>query len=450
MTVAQRQVHSADGGYEQAVAAAVQAKTIWGILPARARAEALVRISGEIAHRRQAIRDALIADVGKPFSEADAEIDAALNMLAFFAGWPLWGRTQQVATLAGFPEGSVMLKPRGVAGLITPWNYPISNPVQKIAAALVCGNPVLWRPSIVCGHSSLLLAEAIDAAGLPDGVFSVLLEDGSYLSRRLVADSRVDAISFTGSTAVGKDIYATASARLATVQCEMGGKNAAVVLADADLELAAKRIALGAFSFAGQKCTALSRVFIVASVADRFLALLQNEINALPFGDPVDPRTVVGPVISAAKKAELVQACAEAEARGLRRVPLSPLRIGNTDGDAFFPPTLFSHVPPSDPLMQEELFGPVLALAEVGDLDEALRCVNACGYGLAASIFTVSRVDAQSFAARAEVGVVKINQATPGLSVGLPASGWKNSGAGIGELAEESIRFFTKPTSVFA
>jgi len=450
VTVAQMSLHSAEAEYEKTVVAAVQARATWGMLSARARADALVRISGEIARRRQTIRDALIGDVGKPFSEADAEIDAALNMLGFFAAWPLWGRTQQVATLAGFPEGGVLLKPRGVAGLITPWNYPLSNPVQKIAAALVCGNTVLWRPSVVCKRSSLLLAEAITAADLPEGAFTVLIEEESYLSRRMVADPRVDAISFTGSTAVGKDIYATASARLAAVQCEMGGKNAAVVLADADLQDAARKIALGAFGFAGQKCTALSRVFVVASVADRFRALLEIEIGALPFGDPRDPQTVVGPVISVAKKAELVQACTDAEARGLRRAQLNQRQVGAVSEDAFFPPTLFCDVPPNDLLMQEELFGPVLALARVIDLDEALRCVNECRYGLAASIFTASRADAQYFAAHAEVGVVKVNQATPGLSVGLPASGWKDSGAGIGELAEESIRFFTKPTSVFA
>lgn len=435
--------------YERAIAGAVRAKEDWASLPAQMRSNMLQRIASELAARRQAIRDTLIAEVAKPFGEAEAEIDAALNMLRFFAGWPLWGRTPQVGECSGLSQGRVLLRPRGVAGLITPWNYPLSNPVQKIAAALVCGNTVIWRPSALCITSSRLLSETIAAATLPQGVFSMLIEDGSVLSRRLVDDGRVDAVSFTGSTEVGRQIYATASERLAAVQCEMGGKNAAVVLANADLQDAARKIAMGAFGFAGQKCTALSRVYVEAAVSDRFSQCLEAEVSALVVGDPREESTVVGPVISREKKLQLDQVCCDAVARGLRCV-----RPGEgasaADSGALFLPTIFYDVPQDDPLMQDELFGPVLAVARVANVGEALQRVNDCRYGLAASIFTSDATVAREFASRAEVGVVKVNQATPGLSVGLPASGWKNSGAGIGELAEESIRFFTKTTSVFA
>lgn len=277
----------------------------------------------------------------------------------------------------------------------------------------------------------------------------MLIEDGSVLSRRLVDDVRIDAVSFTGSTEVGRQIYATASARLAAVQCEMGGKNAAVVLANANLQDAARKIALGAFGFAGQKCTALSRVFVEATVIDRFSQCLEDEVCALVVGDPRWESTIVGPVISREKKRQLDLVCNGAMARGLRWVRPGEGQCA-IENDALFLPTIFYDVPQDDPLMQDELFGPVLAVAQVENVGEGLQRVNDCRYGLAASIFTSDVAVAREFASRAEVGIVKVNQATPGLSVGLPASGWKNSGAGIGELAEESIHFFTKTTSVFA
>ncbi|AWC25831.1 Aldehyde dehydrogenase, thermostable (plasmid) [Aminobacter sp. MSH1] len=420
----------------------------WRCMPVEARARILARLAELISVEKERFAQLLIREVGKPLGEARAEVDASVRMLEYFAGWPFWGRTGQVGVVSSLPEGGVLLKPQGLVGLITPWNYPLSSPVQKIAGALVTGNVVIWRPSPLCQETSALVTDLAVRAGLPDHVLTTLYEQGSDLARRLVADPRVQAVSFTGSTAVGQQIRQTVLQRQGAIQCEMGGKNAAVVVADADLRHAARRIAYGAFGFAGQKCTAVSRVYVEHEVADAFLALLSEAVSALGFGDPQSERTVAGPVISSDKRRELDGVREAALARGIPQLHLELTTVGDSTGGAFFAPTVFHDVPRDDDLMREEFFGPILAVTQVSDLTDAIACVNDSDYGLAACVFTTDRAKARRFAAEAEVGTVKINDSTPGLSVGLPAGGWKGSGAGVGELGDESIRFFTRSTAV--
>lgn len=353
-----------------------------------------------------------------------------------------------LGTVSSLPAGRVLLKPKGVVGLITPWNYPLSNPAQKIAGALVTGNVVVWRPSSICSQSSALLAALLARAGLPEPVLATIYETSSDLARQLVADDRVNAISFTGSTMVGRQIRATVLGRGGSVQCEMGGKNAAVVLSDSDLRHAAERIAYGAFSFAGQKCTAVSRVYVEGGVMGEFLSLLAEATSELVVGPADHPDTFVGPVISAAKKRDLVDICESARSRGIRALAIDQKTVGIATDSSMLAPVIFTDVPHDDDLMKTEFFGPVLAIAAVGSLAEAIRRVNGNEYGLAACIFTTDRDKARHFAGSVDVGTVKINDSTPGLSIGLPAGGWKASGAGIGELGDESIRFFTRSTAV--
>lgn len=430
------------------VTRAVAAVHGWTKTAPLSRAKILSDLAQVLSDGSEDLARLMVEEVGKPITEARFEVAAAIDMVTAFAAWPYWGRSSRIGEQSGGVEGHVILKPRGTVVLITPWNYPISNPIQKIAAGLVTGNAIVWRPSPRVPRCSEALAAIFERLGLPEGVFSSLLEAGSEGAAALVADPRVSAISFTGSSSVGARIFGEARSPDTIVQCEMGGKNAAVVLFDANLEIAADRIVAGAFGFAGQKCTALSRVFVEAEVADKFQLALKAAAGATVFGDPADGSTQVGPVISPEKRMELDAVVEGACARGLKPLAVEYKNAGDVSGDAFFAPHIFLDVPRADPLMREEFFGPILAVGRVADLDNAIEAVNDSPYGLAAAIFTSDRSKARRFAAEVEAGTVKINEATPGLSVMLPATGWKSSGAGPGELADESIRFFTKATAV--
>ncbi|WP_370212000.1 aldehyde dehydrogenase [Roseovarius sp.] len=433
---------------EACVSQAAEAMPGWARTAPLDRAARLNQLARLLSDNCETLAKVMVEEVGKTITEARAEVAASVRMADVFAAWPYWGRSARIAELSGFGVGHVLVKPRGIAALITPWNYPISNPVQKIAAALITGNAIVWRPSPATPRCSAALADILGQLDLPDGLVTTLIETGSEGAKALVADTRVAAVSFTGSSTVGTEIYRNATRSGTIVQCEMGGKNAAVVLADADIDAAASRIVAGAFGFAGQKCTAMSRVFVESAVAPQFHQALAHAVAGAVYGDPSEPSTQIGPVISSAKARALEAVVAEASTRGLKPLDCAPRTIGDVSKDTFFVPRIFTDVPRADPLMQAEFFGPILAVATITDLDDAIVAVNDSDYGLAAAIFTADRAKAMHFAAEAEVGTVKINEATPGLSVALPATGWKASGAGPGELAEESIRFFTKSTAV--
>lgn len=447
-TTATDESNSGCEDFENKIDAAVRASRSWSAWAVEERAEVLTRLATNVWNAHDELVEILIDEVGKPRTESSAEVSAAVKILRFFAGWPLWGHSGRVGELSSLTDAQVLLKPRGVVGIITPWNYPLTSPTQKLAAALVTGNVALWHPSSRCPRTSELLAELFADAGLPDAVLTLFRNSIKDEARKIVSDQRVSAISFTGSTAVGREVHAVASARHAAVQCEMGGKNAAVVLADAHLRHAARRLAYGAFSYAGQKCTAVSRIYVEDAVADTFHTYLLEETKALGFGSPYDRSTVVGPVISASKRVELERVCEQAESRGLIRQTMADGGVVNDGLESYFAPVVFDMVPEDDPLMSTELFGPVLAVARVSGLEMGIQRVNDNEYGLAACIFTSNRDAARRFASAVEVGTVKINDSTPGLSIMLPFYGWKASGSGAGELGDESIRFFTKPTSV--
>ncbi len=434
---------------EQATAACERQAHTWAQTPALERA-ALLKQAGELVLAQSESLIALLAtEAGKPRQEALGEVQAAAGFLYGFAAWASWG---QHGTVKQNGELTVVQQkyPRGTAAIITPWNYPLSNPCQKIAAALIGGNPVIWRPSVLTPSLSVKLTEILHQAGLPAGVFNLLLEDKDTVSKALVAHPSVQAVSFTGSTRVGLLVSTAAAARGAAIQCEMGGKNAAVVMPDADLDLAAARIAFGAFSFAGQKCTAVSRLLVHHEVAPALIEKLIMQMRTYLPGDKHAQQDCLAPLISSAQLTKLTQVIDTARRRGLQ--PLTgghSIQQGTYQHGNYFAPTLMELETAKDPLWQEECFGPILSLRRFHNLDAAIGEVNDSQYGLGAAIFSQNLSTIQQFCRNVQTGVIKVNDVPPGLYPHISAGGWKQSGAGTNELSEDGVDFFMHKKSVY-
>lgn len=434
---------------EQATQAASRIAYSWAQTPVLERAKLLRDAGDRILQQSASLIDLLMSEAGKPPPEAQGEVSAAAGFLHGFAAWAAWGNhgtTKQNGALRVIQHKY----PRGTAAIITPWNYPLSNPCQKIGAALIGGNPVIWRPSALTPSISIKLSEILHETGLPAGVFSLLLEDSDTISKALVAHPSVQAISFTGSTRVGLLVSAAAAARGIAVQCEMGGKNAALVMPDADLDLAAQRIAFGAFAFAGQKCTAVSRLLVHQDVASALIAKLGEQVRRYHPGHLEGEPELIAPLISSTqirKLSAMLQAAAQrglAPAHGGKPIGQAPYQHGN-----YFAPILISVDSAQDPLWQEECFGPILAIRSFNQLDEAIQDINDSDYGLGAAIFS-NKLDAiQQFSRDVQVGVIKVNDVPPGLYPYISAGGWKLSGSGPNELSEDGVDFFMRKKSVY-
>jgi aldehyde dehydrogenase (NAD+) len=340
-------------------------------------------------------------------------------------------------------------QPLGVVALVTPWNFPLAIPLWKAAPALAFGNTVVLKPAEVSSHVASLLAETAAAAELPAGVFNVLLGTGRTVGAGLVRHPAIAGVSFTGSAAVGAEVAAAAAARNLRFQTEMGGKNAAIVAADADLDLAADLVASGAMRYAGQKCTATSRAIVVRQAVEPFLERLERRVAALPLGPVTDPAAAVGPLISEAARSRALAAVNALAATSARRV---------TGGDApsdprfsrgyFLAPTVVADVPPESPAARDELFAPVLAVLPAEDLEHAIELANQTAYGLSATLFTRDLASALAYVHRIEAGMVRVNGDTTGVDPHAPFSGVKGSSSGSREQGPAAREFYTEMKTV--
>jgi acyl-CoA reductase-like NAD-dependent aldehyde dehydrogenase len=326
-------------------------------------------------------------------------------------------------------------RPRGVAGLITPWNFPFAIPLWKAAPALAYGNAVVLKPSTDALACALLLEEILKPH-LPEGLFNVVSGEGE--TGQAVIE-QADVVSFTGSTKVGLQVAQTATARGIASQAEMGGLNASIVLPDADLEAAAKTIAGAAMGYAGQKCTATGRVLVLGDTAE-FTDALAAAVDALPIGDPKDERTIVGPVINAPARAKLVGAAAGAPGDGGRVV---------TGGQALdgpgllFAPTVVDGQDPTARLAQEEVFGPIVTVLRAGSAEEAVEISNSVPYGLVTSVFTCDLDNALTVVEGLETGMIRINMPTSGVDFHAPFGGEKQSSFGPREQGKAARELYT-------
>ena len=429
-----------------ALAAASDALPAWRALTGMQRAEHLHRWSAALAERQEALAQAMAREVGKPIAEARGEAARGVVILRYYAGEAVRPSGAVIPSQIAGAMQFTLQEPLGVVALITPWNFPVAIPLWKAAPALAFGNTVVLKPSEMSSHVATLLAESAAAAGMPAGVFNVLLGAGRTVGDILIRQPAVRAVSFTGSMKTGTQVATVAAKRNTRYQTEMGGKNVAIVLADADVAAAAALVAAGAMRYAGQKCTATSRVIVERKVEGAFLDALRAQVAGLVLGPVTDPKAAVGPLISEGSRASIraVLDAAQAEA----------VYAGELPGDAAFArgtwmaPLVLRGGSPDADLAQRELFGPVLAAFTVADLDEAIALANGTPYGLSASLFTRDLRAALHYVPRIHAGLVRVNGDTTGVDPHAPFGGMKGSSSGSREQGPAAREFYTETKTV--
>ncbi len=436
---------------QMAVDAAANAFPDWGQTPAPARGRIIHRAWTIANDQVDSLAKTMTFEVGKPLAEAKGEMVKGNNILEFYAGegLRLYGETAPSELKANLLY--TIRQPVGPVALITPWNFPWAVPCWKVAAALVSGNTVIYKPSSYTPLTGYYLAKIFEDAGLPPGVLNLLTGPGGDVGKIIVGDPRVGAVSFTGSTEIGKGVVKEAALSGGKkVQCEMGSKNPCLVLEDADFDLAVEGILKGAFGNAGQRCTATSRVIVVEAVAEEFLRLLVKRTKALVVGPGTDPKTDVGPVVSEAQMNTILGYIESGKADGAdllcggHRVTEGSMALGY-----FIAPTVFDQVTPEMTIAQEEIFGPVLSVMRARDFKHALEWANQTTYGLSSALYTSDIYCIMEFIDKIEAGMVHINAPTLGGEPQVPFGGIKNSGIGPREMAKAAIDFFTELKTVF-
>jgi len=412
----------------------------WAAAPALERSAALVVAADALAGAAGEVTGLVVREVGKPVTEAGAEVARGVGILRYYAQQAL---DPDGETYPGPSPAGLLLarrRPRGVVGLITPWNFPVAIPLWKAAPALAFGNAVVLKPSPESTAVALRLAELL-APALPDGLLQVV-PGGAETGTAML--ERVDCISFTGSVAVGRRVAVAATERGIPSQAEMGGLNASIVLPDADPRRAAAVVAGAAMGYAGQKCTATSRAIVVGDPAP-FTEALVAAVRDLAVGDPAAASTVIGPVITEPARDKVVAAAEEAAAAGGR------LLTGGTAGDGggwFVAPTLVDGLAPDARLAQEEVFGPIAVVLAVADEDEAVRVANGVRYGLVGSVFTGDLDRALGLAARLDTGMIRVNAPTSGVDYLAPFGGEKDSSYGPREQGKAARDLYTSTRTI--
>lgn len=434
---------------EAAVVAAADAEAEWASVPAPERGM-ILKAAGDILDDRKAELTAqLTHEEGKTNAEAGGEVQRAIDIFHYYA--------QKTRDLGGTVKSSsgrrtniyTREEPVGVTALITPWNYPIAIPAWKTAPALAAGNTVVIKPASLAPGPAVSIIEALDEAGIPDGVINLVTGPGSTVGNELVGHDRVDAVSFTGSSAVGGAVYDLATDDGKRVQTEMGGKNPTIVTDSADLEEAADVVATGAFGVTGQACTAGSRAIVYEDVYDEFVDAIVNRAESIEVG-PGDEYDM-GPQVSESELESSLEYIDVAEEQGATLAAGGEALDGSRFGDGYFiAPTVFSDVVADHRLAQEEVFGPVLAVLEVEGFNDAIELANNVNYGLSASIVTQNHTEAKRFVEEIESGVAKINEKTTGLELHVPFGGFKDSSSETWrEQGDAGLDFYTIEKTVY-
>lgn len=423
---------------ECAVASAHGAFASWAAMPGPERGEILFRAARGLEEQVDALAYAISAEQGKVLSESRGEVVRAARELRFCAGEA--SRAAGV-TMPSEKRGALAMSlrvPIGVVAAITPWNFPIVAPVRKIGPALAAGCTVVLKASNLTPWAACLLMDVFAKAGVPAGVLNLVNGTGAVVGEALVSHPLVRGISFTGSSPLGKRIAASACARLARVQLELGGKNPAVVLHPRDIDATARQIVGAAFACSGQRCTAISRVIVTEAHADQLLDALGRQMGALVLGASDAEGAQVGPLITAAHLCSVQGFVERAIAEGARRVSVET-RVP-AEGH-YMAPVLLDGVTPAMEVAREEVFGPVLAVLRVRDAQEALAVANDCAYGLASVVFTTDTAEALAFVHGAAAGMVHVNHGTAS-EAHLPFGGVRDSGLGPYSIGATNLDFF--------
>ena len=433
---------------DDAIEAARKASHAWARTTVQQRADLLEKVGVEIFARRAELADLLAREEGKTLADATGEVGRAGYIFKFFAQECLRIPSERIGSVRPGVDVEVTREPLGVIGLITPWNFPIAIPAWKIAPALAYGNCIVMKPAELVPGSAWALADIIQRAGFPAGVFNLVVGRGSIVGEKLVTDPRIDAISFTGSVPTGRSILAKAAARGAKVQLEMGGKNPLVVLNDADLDVAVRVALDGAFFQTGQRCTASSRLIVEDGIHDKFVAGLTDAIKKQVIDDARKPGTTIGPVVDQSQLDQDISYVDIAKSEGGKLV-VGGERLNREKSGFFLAPALFTETTNSMRINREEVFGPVASVVRVKDYDEALAVANDTQFGLCAGVVTTSLKKAANFRRNAEAGMVMVNLPTAGVDYHVPFGGRKGSSYGSREQGRYAVEFYTQVKTAY-
>lgn len=431
----------------RAIQAAAEAFPRWRRIIPPERGKIVLRAAQLFESRLEEVSQLLTREEGKTLSDSRGEVKRAIDIMEYISGM---GRRLGGVTLpteAPHVFCFTTRQPIGPVATISPWNFPVAIPCWKIAPALVCGNTVVCKPSPLTPATATRVVEIFEEAGVPPGVLN-LVHGGSEVGSELVNNPLIQGVSFTGSTKVGMAIRAAVAQRPAKVQLEMGGKNPQIVLRDADLNSAVQSLLTAAFGSTGQRCTATSRAIVERKVAQEVAERLVEATRAIRVGSGDQPDVAMGPLVDETRLRD-VKGFVERASRGGTKTLVGGSEPEELRDGYFYVPTIIGDVRPEHEIAREEVFGPVLSLIEVGDLEEALTVANAVDYGLCASIFTKDIGRAFTFIDKIEAGMIHVNRPGLGGFSHFPFGGFKHSSYGAREVGDDTINFYTDIKSVY-
>jgi alpha-ketoglutaric semialdehyde dehydrogenase len=433
----------------RAIDSAQAAFASWRDTPAPKRGELLLRTAEVLRRRKEELGRLVTTEMGKVIAEGLGDVQESIDFVEYMAGE---GRRLAGETVPSELRHKFCLtvrQPKGVVAAITPWNFPTAIPNWKIAAALICGNTVVFKPASATARCGAEVVRAYEEAGLPPGVLNLVTGSGGTVGNVLIDDPRVRAVSFTGGVETGREVYVRGARELKSIHLELGGKNPQIVMEDANLDLALDGLLFGAFGTAGQRCTATSRLLLHEKVYDEFLGRLLDRLSKFRIGDPLDPRSDMGPVASADQEKKVLGYVDIARSEGDKILcGGSKLSGGALDKGYFIAPTV-AETRPGSRIATEEIFGPLLSVIRIKDYPEAVRVANEVSYGLSSAIYTRDVNRAFRAIGELEAGITYVNAPTIGAEVQLPFGGVKNTGNGGREAGSVAIEEFTEVKTVF-
>jgi alpha-ketoglutaric semialdehyde dehydrogenase len=432
----------------RAVASAAKAFPAWKETPAPKRGDLLLEAARLLKERKAAVGKIVTQEMGKVIAEGLGDVQESIDFIEYMAGEGrrLFGETVPSELRSKFCL--TVRQPKGVVACITPWNFPTAIPNWKIAAALISGNTIVFKPASNTARCAVEVVKIYEDAGLPPGVLNFVTGSGGVVGNALVADPRIRTVSFTGGVETGRGVYVEGAKGLKMVHLELGGKNPVILMEDADLHLALDGVLFGAFGTSGQRCTATSRLIVHEKVYDAFLNQLLARLEKFTVGDPLNPKTGMGPVASADQEKKILEYIAIGKKEAKLRYGGSKLTGGVYDHGFFIEPTVFETTHGTR-ISKEEIFGPVLSVIKVGSYEEAVKVANDVEYGLSSSIYTRDVNRAFRAMDDLEAGITYINAPTIGAEVQLPFGGVKNTGNGGREAGSVAIDEFTEIKTVF-
>ncbi len=433
---------------DRAVTAAVQAFPAWKATPAPKRGSILLNAARILAERKERIGRVVTREMGKVISEGLGDVQEGVDFLQYMAGEGrrLFGET--VPSELRHKFCLTVRQPKGVVACITPWNFPTAIPNWKMAAALISGNTVVFKPASSTALCGTEVVRVYEDAGVPPGVLNMVTGSGGVVGEAILDDPRVRMVSFTGGVETGRQVYVRSAQTLKKVHLELGGKNPILLMEDADLGLALDGVLFGAFGTSGQRCTATSRLIVHEKVYDEFLGRLVERLGRFTVGDPLDLSTGMGPVASADQEKKILEYIDLGRSEATLRYGGTKLTGGVYDRGYFLAPTIFE-TRHGTRISKEEIFGPVLSVIKVGSYDEAVRVANDVEYGLSSSIYTRDVNRAFRAVDDLEAGITYVNAPTIGAEVQLPFGGVKNTGNGGREAGTAAIEEFTEVKTVY-